>query len=125
MDFSSDDLPYQGVLLFPADHQNKKIGTICRGANFVIRYESSRLPENRDTYNGSPAYSIIAHYRFSSDGPGAYVGFPHKEGLLESEPIYVPHDAKKVELWFQNNGRSGRSFYDSNFGHNYHFSIDN
>jgi hypothetical protein len=45
--------------VFSKDWQENVIGQLKPGTSFEVVYDSNRLPEIRDTYNGLPAWSIL------------------------------------------------------------------
>jgi hypothetical protein len=123
------------TLAFTSNWQQYVIGTLAPGAQARIAYDSNRLPEERSSYNGSPTWSIIAFYRFAPDAAVQQVTLnfnsvgmvpgPAQTVTTGSSFMYadidVPAEAQSLEMWFLNSGRSGRQFWDSDYGQNYPF----
>ena len=109
-------------------------GDLQPGKKFTIYYDAERLPNERSTYQGEPAWSITAYVKFSETGqPHPYV-LESRTGPRSPEDhqqigkrndhgghVPVPVNASEVILWFVNTGRSGAVYYDSDYGRNYWF----
>ena len=109
-------------------------GDLQPGKKFTIYYDAERLPNERSTYQGEPAWSITAYVKFSETGqPHPYVlesrtGHVRRKltnrsgsGTIMEAHVPVPLNASEVILWFVNTGRSGAVYYDSDYGRNYWF----
>jgi hypothetical protein len=121
-------------ITFTKDFHETVMGDLLPGKDFIIYYDADRLPQERSTYNGLPAWSIVAYVKFSpSDQPKSFpleseTGIvttkrtPLPEGgTMMKTQVRVPANAQEVILWFVNSGRSGAVYYDSDYGRNYTF----
>lgn len=108
---------------FSDDWQQVVSGRLVAGKPLTVVYDSRRLPEVRDTYNGEPTWSILNYIQFYPTRSGASETPLQTPGVSDdlSATFYIPSDAKEVVMWFKNTGRSGRVAYDSQYGDNYHF----
>jgi len=128
------------ALYFTAQWKEGAFGNFVPGQTVEIAYDPNRLPYERSTYNGAPAWSIIAFYQFSPGGevgsqplsmpagppPPRYSNDPVEATLMRTS-IDIPEDAEELIVWFLNTGRSGMEYWDSDYGANYVFrftSID-
>jgi len=106
---------------FTRDWRQTVQGVLRPGARFTVLYDPARLPEERSTYNGSPAWNIFAHASYSG-APAIREALQTPGGAdLMSQEFVIPPSARDVTLWFLNTGRSGREFWDSDYGANYCF----
>ncbi len=109
---------------FTKDWQENVVGELKPGTSVEIVYDSSRLPEIRDTYNGSPVWSILGYFKTISGSTENYyykaLETPGK-GEIMRQTYDIPEDTDEISIWFENTGRSGRVAYDSNYSQNYNF----
>jgi hypothetical protein len=111
-------------IVFSKDWQENVIGQLKPGTSFEVVYDSNRLPEIRDTYNGLPAWSILGYLKVIS---GTTENYYYKaletpgQGEIMRQTYGIPEDADEISMWFENTGRSGRVAYDSNYSQNYNF----
>ncbi len=114
-----DEIPQ---IVFGRDWSQAVRGQLQPGRAFHLSYDSARLPEVRDTYNGLPTWSIVAFAQFHPpDGPVTKKALEFHHGEVMGQTFDIPPDADELVLWFSNSGRSGRVFYDSDYGRNYRF----
>ena len=111
------------VATFRADWQETLAGEIRAGRGLVVDYDSARLPQCRETYNGAPAWRIDVLYRFG-DGAPRSAALTDAGGAAAPTTIAVAAGAQRAEMWFRVTGqRSGCTAYDSDFGRNYTFPV--
>jgi hypothetical protein len=121
-------------ITFTKSWQQLPFGNLVPGRTVHIRYDANRLPEERSNYNGVPTWTITAFYQFSPAGPvhGNQLEVPSGrvvsriaddpvEATFMTTSIEIPDDAEELIMWFMNSGRSGRQFWDSDYGANYLF----
>src|SRR5215212_2526179 len=121
------------VLRFLSGWVTKKSGELQRGRRLSVQYDPDRLPSLRATYNGMATWGIDANARFHPGGQfttGGLLQFIHgdpPQPLEQPRPLAyeldIPQDATRLELWFKNSDRSGRTEWDSRFGENYRFDV--
>jgi hypothetical protein len=110
------------IATFRADWSETVTGQIRAGRGLVVRYDIDRLPQCRETYNGSPAWYIDVVYRLDG-GAAQSRTLTGPSGTAVPTTIDLASDTRRVELWFQVRGqRSGCVAYDSDFGSNYAFA---
>ncbi|WIM99885.1 DUF6209 family protein [Actinoplanes oblitus] len=111
------------VATFRADWSESVAGPIRAGHGLAIQYDTARLPQCRETYEGVPAWRIDVHYRLD-DGPAQTQALTGDDGRSVPVTVDIAPGSSRVELWFQVTGqRSGCTAYDSDFGANYVFAV--
>ena len=91
-------------------------GWLAAGQAATIRYDVSRLPNCRATYNGLPAWGIVAQY--NADG-----GWGHEANVTSGTATIVVPAGRDLAIWFFNSDEHGCTGYDSDYGRNFHFPI--
>ncbi len=115
-----------GSLSFKTGWTVETFGAPRPGAALVIAYDPARLPDCRGTKYGFDAWNIRAHYRFD-DGPEQTAMLTQAQGNVQvavPAVLAAPVDAAEVELWFENQSYSGCRAWDSQYGANYHFTLE-
>jgi hypothetical protein len=113
----------QTILHFDGSWSEWVEGPLQAGRAFTVDYDASRLP-CRDSRGGRPAWSIAVHYRI--DG-GAVVtqSIAGHEAFPGAHEVELSIDGPgTLELWFESTSVSGCHEWDSNFGANYVFQVD-
>jgi Family of unknown function (DUF6209) len=96
-------------------------GTRTPGTVGTIVYDTSRLPSCRATEDGVAAWGITAF--ISADGGDAIqVQLPSETGVV-SAPFEIPY-ASGLAFWFEAQDDSGCVQWDSNYGANFPFSVE-
>jgi hypothetical protein len=93
------------------------------GSLGYIVYDTSRLPSCRATTDGVQAWAIAA---FVSVDGGAAITYPFPTGVQGAAvqvPVEIPYGSS-MALWFEATDDSGCEQWDSNYGQNYVFSIE-
>jgi hypothetical protein len=115
------------VLYFSADGGEWIDGTLEAGGPVLVDYDMARLPNCRNRYAGGDAWSIGVYYRV--DG-GPITRQPvtrldeNRQNLKAPARIDLPLDGRDLEMWFHAGDRAGCGEYDSRFGANYHYAIE-
>ena len=110
------------VATFGADWSETVAGQVRAGRSLVVRYDTARLPQCRETYNGMTAWQIEVFYRFDG-GPAQSRAVTDSTGQAAPTSIDLPPSARRVEVWFRVYGqRSGCTAVDSDYGRNYGFT---
>lgn len=113
------------TLSFTAGWGEVQQGPIRAGADLIVTYEPSRLPDCR-----GPGWRIRAHALFSPMNvrmqadvvsPRTTHGAPDFDRVPAMFP--VPGGAERVALWFENDDDDGCAAYDSDFGADYEFDV--
>jgi len=113
------------------DWSEEQSAPLVAGGDVLVDYDIRRLPNCRQDYNGLQSWDVVAWYRF--DG-GAAPGQPMSVSVT-TEPtpyqrvqaparISTPTGASTMDVWFENDDRTGCDTWDSAYGANYHFVFD-
>jgi hypothetical protein len=115
------------VLHFSADGSEWIEGTLEAGRPVLVDYDMARLPNCRNRYAGGDAWSIAVQYRVDG-GPIARQPVTRldetRHNVKVPARIDLPLGGHDLELWFHAGDRAGCSEYDSRFGANYHYTIE-
>ncbi|WP_223757290.1 DUF6209 family protein [Myxococcus sp. RHSTA-1-4] len=98
-------------------------GTLKSGQPLVVDYDIDRLPECRLLYNGAPTWDVAVHYRFDN-GPVTKTSVTAVSGYSRrGVPVTLnaPAGARSVTMWFENWDRGSCVRWDSYYGANYTF----
>jgi hypothetical protein len=115
------------VLRYAADGTDRLDGTLEAGRPVLVDYDLARLPACRNQYAGGDAWSIGVYYRV--DG-GPIRSRPvtqldeNRHNVKAPATLDLPDGGHDLELWFHAGDRAGCSQYDSRYGANYHYAID-
>jgi len=118
----------QGVLNFEPDWKVTQEGQLIAGESFDLKYSIERIVQQIDFQsNDESLWNISAQVKFD-DGP--VQSYPlvavNRENPMQVvgfiPKVYIPPSAKQVSMWFLAFHQAA-SFFDSNFGNNYHFAI--
>src|SRR5262249_27622690 len=121
------------TLNFYTDWRQSQTGAIRQGELLTINYDPQRLTVCRAYHNGMPAWDLWATVRFSPSGEtttGNLVQHVGPQGIFDPPKpvpvaVRVPADATGAERWFQNTSMTSPcSAFDSQFGSNYRFNVD-
>jgi len=120
------------IVNFETAWQETQSGLIRQGEVLTIHYDPQRLTACRGTYSGLTGWDLIANVRFFPSGETiskSFIDHSNPRGVAdppEIQPLHVniPADAMRVEVWFQNTNAWGCSAFDSQFGSNYQFAVD-
>lgn len=113
------------VLAFDADFSESQSAAIHGGDQVVLHYAPERLARCAGSTGGNAAWGITGFYQVDG-GAVKQVMVSRANGpeLVAADPqITVPHGAD-LAVWFEATSRWGCHEIDSDFGGNYHFSID-
>ena len=111
---------------FAKDWSITETGSLVPSSTMTVRYDLDRLGKCRFQEYGGPAWAVLAYVSFDGGAPKTLVLAPHQgvtSGIVE-ETIPVPA-ASDVAFWFYASDDSGCVQWDSNYGKNFHFSIQN
>ncbi|WP_146647287.1 DUF6209 family protein [Labilithrix luteola] len=113
-----------GTITFSANGDVRVQGTLERGKTARVAYDADRLTTCRGEQGGLPAWTISGYYRIA----GGVIRSFEAGGLSPShgtdKPVLTLDSAGDLEVWFQNTSRWGCNAYDSDFGRNFHFSVN-
>ncbi len=116
------------IIRFTQDWSAIIEGELRAGSSFAIEYDTRRLPRCRATYNGLPAWGIAVWIRVLPGGDiiegGWSGGQEQPDSTLPPLLFRVPQNAKSLEIWFKGSDQSGCVEWDSRFGANYRFEVD-
>lgn len=120
------------VLNFEAGWRQTQSGLIRQGEVLTVKYDPERLTACRGTYRGGTIWDLFANVRFFPSGETireSFIDHSSPHGVPDTPKIVpveirIPADASDAEIWFQNTNAWGCSAFDSQFGSNYRFTVD-
>jgi hypothetical protein len=118
-----------GRVRFDASGAPVADGPLMRGGVIVVDYALARLSQCRETYEGFPAWDLIAHAAFDGaevPGESLLLSGATNDGTFPAALAYfpIPWDASEAQLWFENNENPNTCVaWDSNHGANYRFAL--
>jgi Family of unknown function (DUF6209) len=129
----SNHFSHAASLLFTRDFHELRRGHLGRGGDCAILYDPARIVPDGETYLfGDPARPIVAHLRFTDDGPVMDLILESQVGLLDHVPttfkadgpmltatFRIPDNAQWIMAWFTYQSTDGQKVYDSAYGQNY------
>ncbi|HET9255292.1 MAG TPA: DUF6209 family protein [Pseudonocardiaceae bacterium] len=128
-----DHFNHAAGLLFTRDFHELRRGRLERGGDCTLLYDPARIVPDGETYLfGDPARPIVAHLRFTDDGPVLDRRLESRVGLLDYVPTTfkadgpmltttfpIPENAKWIMSWFTYQSATGEILYDSAYGQNH------
>lgn len=114
------------TLTFNADFTQSQSGPVVGGRSVVVDYDIARLPKCRQGYSGLQTWSVLAQATFLPMNVRQSASVVEHSDPPRSIPatFFAPEGTTEMVLYFQNNDRAGCSDYDSAYGANYHFSVE-
>jgi hypothetical protein len=110
---------------FDAAFNETVTGTLRAGSKVEITYDPSRLTTCRGTEGGRPQWGISGSYRIGADtAPAGFTIAGLMEPVGNKVVIELPRSGE-LEIWFTNTSKYGCVAYDSNYGANYRFKVEN
>jgi Family of unknown function (DUF6209) len=97
------------------------------GQDFLVDYDIRRLPSCRQDYNGYQTWDVTVGYRFDdgTSGSASLTAAPQGYQRVPAPArLTAPAGAQAVELWFESHDRTGCQQWDSAYGANYKFSLE-
>jgi len=118
--------PDAAVIHFRRDWTIFVDGALLPGRDVIIDYDLARAPFCRATESGNQTWDVLVDWRIGSgdvtqtsltqvDASNQRVAAPAR--------LHIPDGAHVLELWFENNDRTGCHQYDSAYGQNYSFHL--
>jgi hypothetical protein len=124
----------QTTVEFGSGWTQHQAGTIMAGEPLTIVYDPNRA-QQRSTHNGYPSWGVEAFVKFSPSGEvvrapamtfESRLGTPTSNPLATPVTVQIPKGTSEVQVWFRNwsmNNGSPSERWDSNFGDNYRFQV--
>jgi hypothetical protein len=115
------------TIRFDAGFAESIEGVVEANSPVLIDYDPARLPRCRSQYAGGDAWSISVRYRVDGGEVRSRPVTELDENRRQRKvlaPVDLPLGARSLELWFVAGDRSGCSEYDSDFGANYRFIVE-
>ena len=112
-----------GTLTFGSDFHVTMSGTLEKGKKVRVAYDDSRLTTCRGDQNGHPAWTITGYWKIGAGDVHTFEagGFSPSGG--SSQPVLALDASGDLQIWFQNTSVFGCNAYDSDYGRNYHFTV--
>ncbi len=114
------------TLTFAADFTQRASAPVVGGRSVTIDYDLERLPGCRARYAGASAWSVFAVAKFLPMNVVQQVELSDHSVSPSTKKrgvVNAPAGATELEIYFQNNDRTGCNDYDSAYGANYHFAV--
>lgn len=112
------------AVAFRKDWSVGQRGSLVAGQIIGVEYDASRLPGCRGNLNGGQPGWTITGYASVNRGPAKSFWVAGFSPTGASGPVTLKLAARgDLAMWFQITNRWGCSSYDSNFGHNFHFTV--
>ena len=99
-------------------------GTLRAGSKVEITYDPGRLTTCRGTEGSRPQWGISGSWRVGGGTPAGFTIAGLMEPIGNTVTIELPRSGD-LELWFTNTSKYGCIAYDSDYGRNYHFRVEN
>ena len=116
--------PPPATLSFAADWSVTQSAPVIAGGKATIHYDVARLPNCRATYQGFPAWGIVAYW--AVDGGQAFSApvtqFQNGQVVAIDATFDVPPGGD-LAVWFFASDEYGCTQWDSNYGRNFHFAL--
>ena len=110
--------PKEATLVFERDYTEHKYGgPLEQGGQFQVYYSDKRL----DVSDGFKLYAA-AQFKANSE-VNEVQQLTNRAGSYYIADFDISEDAEEVIIWFYTE-KGDERHYDSNFGANYHFSLD-
>jgi hypothetical protein len=113
------------VLAFDADFSESQSGALHAGDRVVVHYEPARLAQCAGTKYGRAAWGVTGYWQVD-DGAVHTVAVSRADGaaLVADDPTITLPAGHEVALWFEATSVWGCHAWDSDFGANYHATIE-
>ncbi|GIF41719.1 hypothetical protein BC793_11384 [Actinoplanes xinjiangensis] len=115
------------LLRFPADRDDRVEGVLEASRPVLVDFATDRLPKCRSRYAGGDAWSINVEYRVDGgpvqSQPATRLNDDRRQ-VTALAPLSLPLGARNLELWFVSGDITGCTEYDSRFGANYRYTIE-
>lgn len=113
------------VVSFETDWTESQSAAIHAGDALIVHYDPVRLNRCSGSTHGNAAWAITGYY--SIDGGEAHsfaASKPDGGTLLAADPAITVGEGRDLALWFEATSIWGCHDWDSDFGANYHFTIE-
>jgi hypothetical protein len=111
----------KATIAFDAGYGERLEGRLVEGGKAVLVYDDERVGECKGQQGGVPQYAVTAYYRIDDGDIGQLV----VAGLQAPEkPTIDLEGAGELEIWFEATNRWGCHVWDSDFGNNYVFEVE-
>lgn len=107
---------------FNRDWTVRSSGAFVVGSQVRVTYDSERLPSCRMEQGGQPLWAITGSWRLGGES-GTFEAGGLSPSNHTAAPLIPLRKAGELEVWFQVTNRSGCVAYDSAFGHNFRFTV--
>lgn len=111
-------------ITFDASFHETVSGTLRAGGKVEITYDPARLTTCRGTEGGRPQWGIGGQWRVAGGEASAFTIAGLMEPPGNTVTLELPRSGD-LEIWFTNTSKFGCVAYDSDYGRNYHFKVEN
>ncbi len=122
----------RATLRFLVGWGEEQRGAIVRGGQLVVEYDLHRMTNcHGSTTYGQPDWGTTAYVLFNTSSQPLSGPLVVHENLWQSPTskaipveVTVPSNASSVQIWFVQQGNGCGPAYDSDYGNNYHFTVE-
>lgn len=114
------------TVTFNADYSQAASGTLYAGAYARVRYDLDRITNCRGESGGSDVWGASGNAMFDDGSIKTFAVsrlIDGKATAVDAE-IVLPPSTSHVEFWFEANDKWGCHTYDSDYGNNYSFAVE-
>lgn len=109
-------------LAFRRDWSIATTGALVVGSRLTITYDAQRLPDCRQERGGQPLWAITGFWRLAGES-GTFEAGGLSPSNHTSPPVIPLNHPGELEVWFQVTSASGCTAWDSDFGRNFRFLV--
>ncbi|MGE0784643.1 MAG: DUF6209 family protein [Sandaracinaceae bacterium] len=112
------------TITFDADFAETVTGPLSPGRVLAIDYDPARMPCGGGLAGGGPAWTITMHWRVDGGDVTAQPILGHEPAPGTNRRELVLPEGSELEVWFESTSAFGCHAWDSDFGANYRFALD-
>lgn len=114
----------QATLTFKATGEPTLKGKLLPGTRVTLAYDDARSGCS-GTSNGKPSWSTTGRFRVGEGSVHEFFAAGlNPAGGVTKPSFTIPARAGDLELWFETSGLWGCHAWDSNFGQNFHLTVE-
>lgn len=109
-------------LAFRRDWSIATTGALVVGSRLTVSYDAQRLPDCRQEQGGQPLWAITGFWRLAGES-GTFEAGGLSPSNHTAPPVIPLNHPGELEVWFQVTSASGCTAWDSDYGHNFRFQV--
>jgi len=111
------------LLTFAADWSVKQSKALVAGGKVMVRYERARLAGQEQLVQGGDHTWVLSGFCSLNGSSPQTFQLGGRSSHVIAEQVLELSEAGTIELWFERSDLYGANQYDSNFGHNFRFTV--